>query len=267
MRFDGTGKVTLDHIYTAPDPREYFRTLRALDYRIPQLAKPYFHKIIDEYRQARGVRVPTVLDIGSSYGVNAALLKCDATLDELYEHYAGVDELDRDALVARDRGWIRSRDRVHDVRFTGLDTSRPALDYGLSAGFLDDAVHSDLEQHDPTPPQRDQLADADLVVSTGCLGYVGERTLRRVAEASGQRKPWMAHFVLRMFPFDGVAASLAALGYETVHVDGVFEQRRFASPRERSQMLDTLSSTGVDPAGLEAEGWLYAELFLSRPRA
>jgi carnitine O-acetyltransferase len=76
----------------------------------------------------------------------------------------------------------------------------------------------------------------------------------------------MAHFVLRMFPYEPVAETLAGLGYETEHIDGVFKQRRFASSEEQSKVLDTLSAAGVDPRGLEADGWLYAQLYISRPR-
>jgi carnitine O-acetyltransferase len=45
----------------------------------------------------------------------------------------------------------------------------------------------------------------------------------------------------------------------------VFRQRRFASPQEQALVLDSMSAAGVDPRGLEAEGWLYAQLYLSRP--
>lgn len=268
MHFDETGKVSLDHIYTQADPRDYFGTLRQLDYCIPQLAKPYFSKIVQEYRESQRTPVPNVLDIGCSYGINAALLKCEATMDELYEHYTDprVRTQDRSALLGRDRDLLRSRNHLNDTRFTGLDNSRPALSYALSAGFIDDAVHADLETHDPTEQQREQLAGVDLVISTGCLGYVSEKTISRIACAQGERKPWMAHFVLRMFPFEPVAECLAESGYETVHVDGLFKQRRFASADEQSLVLDTLSDTGVDSRGLEADGWLYAQLHISRPR-
>src|SRR5262249_1509549 len=80
MGFDATGKVAFDHIYDRDDPRPYFAALQALDYCIPQEAKPYFIKLIQDYRAAEGVVVPTVLDIGCSYGINAALLHCDATI-------------------------------------------------------------------------------------------------------------------------------------------------------------------------------------------
>jgi hypothetical protein len=268
VHFDDTGKISLDHIYTQPDPRAYFSTLREFDYCIPQLAKPYFMKLIQECRKSRQILAPNILDIGCSYGINAALLKCDATMGELYERYCGLDARaqTRSTLLTRDRELVRSRNRLKCTRFVGLDISHSALSYALLAGFLDGAVHADLEERDPTEQQREQFAGTDLVISTGCLGYVGDKTIARVVSASGERKPWMAHFVLRMFPFEPVAEGLAGLGYETVHLERVFRQRRFASPGEQSLVLETLSAVGVDPRGLEADGWLYAQLYISRPR-
>jgi SAM-dependent methyltransferase len=268
LDLDATGKVSLDHLYVQDDPRLYFGALRKLDYCIPQLAKPYFTKLIQEYRQTERVDVPTVLDIGCSYGVNAALLKCDATIDELYERYGRPDSqgLGREALLTRDRDFVRSRSHLDATRFVGLDSSEPALSYALAAGMLDEGVCADLERDDPTDEQRTRFAEADLIISTGCLGYVSERTIRKVATASGERLPWMAHFVLRMFPYGPVAEALSELGYETVQIEGLFKQRRFASEHEQSTVIDNLSGTGVDPRGLEDEGWLYAQLYLSLPR-
>ncbi len=263
MPFDETGKISFDDIYTEPDPRAFFATLRELDYQIPQLAKPYLTKLIEGYRAERGVTEPTVLDVGCSYGVNAALHRCDASMDDLYEHYATAGELDRDELIARDRRLVRSHELPDKARFIGLDASGPALDYALAAGFLDETIHANLEDDDPSEDQRALLAGTDLVVSTGCLGYVTEKTIARIARES---RPWMAHFVLRMFSYEPIAASLAGLGYETASIHGVFRQRRFASGEEQTQILDTLSAAGVDPQGLETEGWLYATLFVSRPR-
>lgn len=285
MRFDSTGKATLGHLYTQPDPRAYFAELRGLGYRVPQEAKPYFEKLIKEYRESRQVETPKVVDIGCSYGINAALLKCDLTMDELYARYcdedgaptgtgtdpaapagtAALTDAGREALLARDRELTRSRRTAHPIRCVGLDISEGALSYGLAAGFLDDAVHADLERDEPTPEQRDRLAGADLVISTGCFGYVTERTLIRVVRAQGGRLPWMAHTVLRMFPFEPVERALSELGYETVCVEGELRQRRFTSAEEQELVLGTMSADGVDTRGLEAEGWLYARLHLSRP--
>ncbi|WP_018505304.1 hypothetical protein [Parafrankia discariae] len=300
MRFDATGKVSLDHIYDQPDPRAYFTTLRTLAYQVPQIARPYFVETMADYRAAGRPRPgdppgrhPSplkILDIGSSYGINAALLRCGVTLEDLYERYGAPEAhgYTRDELLARDRELVRST-RVFppptsrrlssegrsggslpsDAVFVGLDVSSEALSYALAAGFLDDAVHADLEAADPTERQRRQLAGTDLVISTGCLGYVGERTVSRVLdaiEAVDGKRPWMAHFVLRMFPFDTIGASLAERGYETVTLDRVFRQRRFASAQEQQLVLDSLTTMGVDPHGLESDGWMYAQLYVSRPR-
>lgn len=258
-----TGKASFDHVYAEPDPRPYFRALRALDYHLPQLARPYFAKLVEEYRADRGVAEPTVVDVGCSYGVNAALFRTETTMDQLYDHYTGDEatSLDRAGLVGRDRGLPRGSG---GVRFVGLDVSGPALAYAREAGFVDEAVHADLERDEPTEAQRAVLAGADLVVSTGCLGYVTERTVGQLA-ALPARPPWMAHFVLRMFSYEPIAARLAGLGYATTEVAGVFRQRRFASADERERILDTLRADGVEPHELETGGWLCARLYLSRP--
>ena len=263
MRFDATGKVSLDHIYTQPDPRAYFSTLRRLEYGIPEIAKPHFTALIDEYRAVTGTARPQVLDIGSSYGINGALLRCGLSMADMYERYGSesVQFDSRDALIARDRGLPHS----DSLRLLGLDVSAPALAYARASGFLDDAVCADFERGEPTEDQAELLAPTDVVISTGCLGYVGAPTIERVVTAC-DRPPWMAHFVLRMFPFEPIAEVLAKLGYETEQQVGVFRQRRFASAEEQAQVLDTLSSVGVDPAGMETDGWFYAQLYVAKPR-
>ncbi|MEV6320087.1 class I SAM-dependent methyltransferase [Nocardia sp. NPDC051787] len=259
-----TGKASFDDIYDRPDPRAYYARMSDLDYRIPELAKPFFQQQIREYRASARVTTPTVLDIGCSYGVNAALLRFDTTMRDLAEHYADAGS-DRAGLVRRDRARVTAGGGPADVRFLGMDAARPALEYAHEAGLMHDVVHADLESGEPTDEQRALLATADLVVSTGCVGYVTEKTLTRVATAHPRRRPWMAHFVLRMFDFAPIAAELAALGYRTEQAPGLYEQRRFASEAEQAQVLNTLSANGIDTTGREDQGWLYATLYVSRP--
>ncbi|MBF6302016.1 class I SAM-dependent methyltransferase [Nocardia amamiensis] len=261
---DTTGKASFDDIYDRPDPRAYYARMSDLDYRIPELAKPVFQQQIREYRASARVTTPTVLDIGCSYGVNAALLRLDTTMQDLAEHYADA-ESDRAGLIRRDRDRVAAGTGPADVRFLGMDAARPALEYAHEAGLVHDVVHADLESGEPTDDQRALLATADLVVSTGCVGYVTEKTLTRVATAHPRRRPWMAHFVLRMFDFAPIAAELAALGYRTEQAPGLYEQRRFASEAEQARVLNTLSANGIDTTGREDQGWLYATLYVSRP--
>ncbi|MVU83757.1 class I SAM-dependent methyltransferase [Nocardia sp. ET3-3] len=259
-----TGKASFDDIYDRADPREYYARMAELDYQIPELAKPHFQRVLAEYRTATGIAAPTVLDIGCSYGVNAALLRLDAGMAELAEHYRSTGDTEK--LIDRDRELLDSDDQLPGVRFVGMDASRPALDYARAAGFLQDIVHADLESGDPTEAQRNILAGADLIISTGCVGYITERTLLRVARAHGGKLPWMAHFVLRMFSFDPIAGHLAALGYHTERAPGMFRQRRFASADEQARVLNALADKGIDTAEYESDGWLYAQLYVSRPK-
>ncbi|QBS39740.1 methyltransferase type 12 [Nocardia sp. CS682] len=264
MPLHTTGKASFDDIYDRPDPRDYYARMSDLDYRIPELAKPVFQQQIREFRASARVSTPTVLDLGCSYGVNAALLRFDTTMRELAEHYRTAAG-DRATLIARDRATLGTRACLTDVRFLGMDASAPALAYAQESGLLHDIVHADLESGEPTDEQREVLATADLIISTGCIGYVTEKTLSRVATAHPRRRPWMAHFVLRMFDFAPIAAELAALGYRTEQAPGLFQQRRFASATEQTQVLNTLSAKGIDTTDRETDGWLYAGLYLSRP--
>jgi len=84
-------KANMDHIYDQPDPRAYFRELRKLSYAIPGVAKPIFQKLISRLRRQRNDTVH-VLDLGCSYGVNAALLKHDLSMPDLYDHW-GEDDI------------------------------------------------------------------------------------------------------------------------------------------------------------------------------
>ncbi|WP_174550445.1 class I SAM-dependent methyltransferase [Nocardia shimofusensis] len=265
-----TGKASFDDIYDRPDPREYYARMSELDYRIPELAKPFFEQQIREFRAVmhgspEAADPVTVLDIGCSYGVNAALMRFDTTIGELAEHYRSAGEADRAELVERDRARLAAKDAWPGVRFVGIDASGPALEYAEQAGLLHEVVHADLEAADPTDDQREALARADLVVSTGCIGYVTEKTITRIAAARPDRLPWMAHFVLRMFDFTPIAAELDALGYRTEQLPGLYKQRRFASPVEQRQVLTALADNEIDTRGHESEGWLCARLFLSRP--
>lgn len=257
MPLDSTGKISFDHIYTEPDPRPFFSTLQRVGYDIPQRAKPYVAKLIDAHPAER----PTLLDVGCSYGVSASLQRCATTIDEVYAHYTdpAVLAMSRDELLEADRARITE---TSAARYYGLDSSAPALAYALSAGFLDETIHADFERDDPDSAQRALLEDVDIVVSTGAVGYVTEKTITRIARGA---RPWMAHFVLRMFSYTPVADSLAELGYETAEVDGVFRQRSFASEEEQAQIIGNLTAAGVDPTGLESEGSLYARLYVSQP--
>lgn len=263
---DDTGKIDLSAIYDQPDPRSYYQTLVRLDYRIPEAARSIFSRVIAALRAARDDEIITTLDVGSSYGVNAAILKHGYGLSELFNLYGATTAggLSRERLIARDRSLFQG-DGDPDLEIVGLDTAEAAIDYASAANILDSGIVADLETRPPTGQEASRLAGIDLVISTGAIGYVGVPTFTRILD-SVRRPPWLALFALRMFPIDDIAAELKARGYAIFHLRGqTFRQRRFAGADERAEVLSRLASLGIDPAGLELEGWYQAEFSLALP--
>ena len=261
-------KANMDAIYIQPDPRAYFKTLGELDYVIPDQAKPVFQSLIRTIGNDRD-RPVTMLDIGCSYGVNAALLKHDLSMADLHRHWTDprLASLSYDALIATDRAYFDAIPNDDALSIVGLDQSEPAITYAADSRLLDTGLTADLETEALSTSTIDALAPVDLVVSTGCVGYVGVPTFERLLPTLCQGEaPWMAHFVLRMFPFDAIADTLSDVGYVTEKVeDRTFVQRNFASIDEREGILNTLNRLGIDPTGRESDGRLHAELFVSRP--
>jgi hypothetical protein len=268
----GTRKANFDDVYDRPDPRDYFRILGGLDYEIPQQAAPIFSALLEARRDTEpDSPVPqTVVDICCSYGINAALMRCDVTLDEIRARYSGsaVDALSSDELAAQDLAFYRERRRPGAPSVLGMDVASNAVAYARRVGLLDAGYSCDLESEDGPADLAAAAAGADMLTITGGVGYVTERTFGRLLDAVGSSRstPWVAAFVLRMFPYDGIAAALAEYGLVTERVDGrCFPQRRFASDEERDAAVRDVRLAGADPAGLEETGRYYAELYVSRP--
>jgi hypothetical protein len=262
-------KANFDRIYRCDDPREYYRVLHGLDYIIPDLAKPLFRSVVEASTAVRG-HAPRVLDLGCSYGINAALLRYPLDLERLAQRYRDFDisGLTSEQVTSLDRHYFASWPTEFDGVITGLDVASPAIRYAMAAGLLDDGIAEDLEIHSPSAQARKMLEGTDLVISTGCVGYVGERTFERILAAAGGSRPWIASFVLRMFSYRSIENALARHGYTTERLEGItFVQRRFHSASEAEETLNVLRRQGMDPAGKEAEGLLHAEFYLSRPEA
>ncbi len=261
--YDHTGKLNLNHVYNRPDPRDYFSTLSKLGYCVPDVAKPFFKRLLEAKREANGEAAAKVVDVGCSYGVNAALIKHDMSLDDLYRLYAEEAPDDQAVMLERDRALFA--DCADDqLSIVGLDIAQNAVAYAVDAGIMDAGVAADLENREPSAADLRVVENADLIISTGCVGYVTSSSLEPLVEAG--RDPWMANFVLRMFDYEPVEKMMARHGYVTERLDGaLFPQRRFVSEAEHGQVLDNLRERGLSPAEAERDGWYLAELHVSRP--
>lgn len=262
-------KVNMDNIYDQSDPRAYFRELKKLDYAIPSAAKPIFQKLISHLQQRQDDTV-RVLDLGCSYGVNAAILKHDLSMPELYQHWGQKEMTDAtlEEVIKYDQRFFADLDKPENIEVIGLDVAENAIIYAEEIGLLDKGLAINLETEPLPPLAAKELAQVDLVMSTGCVGYVTEKSFERLLSAIGRnQQPWIANFVLRMFPFDAIAKTLSNWGYVTEKLEyQTFVQRDFASGEEKGQVFEQLQEAGIAPTDKENGGKLVAEFYLSRPK-
>lgn len=252
--------------YNRKWPHSYFRAHLALDYMIPDRAKPVFEKIFADYRRIRSKTVLKVIDVGCSYGVNAALLRTDLDLDELYAAYLEPSgSLSRRQEIEH-RDFFRTRRLYDDIRFIGVDPSFRAVRYAQSLGLLEAGITADLEARDLTPNERRALVDADILISTGCVGYATERTFARVYDASATSRPWVVAFAMHPFSYDGIATVLRGFGLETKLIERFRQrQRRFSTPAERETILEAMAKLGMEDRLERTTGYIYATCHISAP--
>jgi hypothetical protein len=264
-------KANFDDVYDLPDPRGYFEALGALEYRAPEHGRRVFPALL-EAMQGDDER-PKVLDLCCSYGVNAALLKHDLTLDDLYARYRSpaLAGLSSEELASDDAAFYRGHRQASAPEVAGTDSAANAVSYALDVGLLDGGSAEDLEANDPTDELRRAARGARLVTVTGGVGYVWTRTFERVLSSimdapNGGEAPWVAAFAVRFVDYSPVAEALGRRGLVTERVSlRTFPQRRFEGAAERDHVLGELASAGVDPTGREETGWYHAYLYLSRP--
>ena len=263
----GVRKTDFTRIYREPDPRAYFRTLMPLNYQIPQQALPVFQAVLAA--SERTGRPRTVLDVCCSYGINAALLRCEVDLREIGARYTERTPAVLSELIDADAQFYADRRRRTDRAVFGLDVSSPAIDYGVGAGLLTGGWAEDLEASEPSTELSAGLRDVNMIISTGGVGYIGPRTFDRLVATVGDRHDlWLVIFVLRVFAYDEIAETLTRYGLVTEQVPGLtFRQRRFADTDEFDAANHDVLARGLDPTGKEADGWYHAECFISRPAA
>lgn len=259
-------KAVFDEIYIQNDPRSYFSVLGSLDYMIPDVAESVIRQIL-EARATRYGDLARVLDIGCSYGINAAVHRFPVNFASLQQRYARREmmEIDDDRMVELDRNFYAGWPDIGLARFIGLDISEPAIRYANAVGLHDGGIAADLENGELSAGDKAVIAPANVLLSTGAVGYVTYRTYARLLDAMAT-PPWIISFVLRMFPYDDFVAGFEERGLVTEKLAGTtFVQRRFRDEAEFERSLTALTARDIDTQGREADGLFHAELFLTRP--
>jgi SAM-dependent methyltransferase len=259
-------KANFDDIYVKEDPRAYFSVLGALDYMIPDVAAPVVRQVIAAYARRYG-RKPRVLDVGCSYGINAAVHRFPVTFATLRRRYARHEmaALESEEVARLDRHYYASWPDRGIAAFVGLDASPHAIRYAKDVGLIEDGIVADLEREELTSEAAEVVENVDIVLSTGAVGYVSEKTFGSIVEAASHPL-WVVSFVLRMFPYDRFDGVFDKAGLVTEQLgSALFTQRRFTDLAEFEHCRAELARRGLDSSGLESRGLLQAGLFVSRP--
>lgn len=260
-----SGKASFGHIYDSHDPREYFSTLGDMEYRTPEHGQRLFSPLIEEI--GNGNDPVNVVDLCCSYGINAALLKYDVVLDDLYERYSEDQPLSGDELAESDAAYYARREKENAPHVVGVDVANNAVSYALKADLLDAGATEDLENEPPSESLRREVSSTDLFTVTGGIGYISERTFDRLLDCVDEsRNPWVAVLALRWVSYDDISELLGEYGLVTEKLEEhTFKQRRFVDDAEREYVCEELESMGIDTKGKEDEDCYHAEFYLSRP--
>lgn len=253
-------------VYEKKLPHAYYASMHEVEYQIPENAKLPINKVLSQIKQERNEPL-SILDLGCSYGVLSALIKFNLLLSTLYRRYrqAKVGE----ATLDSERKWFATLQKRDDLMFYGIDISVNAIRYSKEVGLIEGGLAANLEVEGCEVPRNSNIPkNIDLIVSTGCIGYITDATFSSIFEYIDRRsKPVIISFVLRMFDYSQIANFLATEGYKTFEIPNkTFIQRRFSNASEKHGVLRLLQqkygSGGYDRLP-ETKGYYHALLFVS----
>jgi hypothetical protein len=265
-------KASFDDVYTAPTPHAYIASMARNGYEIGEQARPYCAAAAEFLRERNADAWPVqMLDVGCSYGMGSAFVKFGCSFDELVAFYATRAPLEYRAACEATRMWLHVAPPACDVRVVGLDSSVPAIRFAVDAGLLDGGIARDFEDTDVSPTE-DECAwfrSCNLLISTGAIGYVTERTLDSVLPHLGQDHPgeygpFAVVTILRIFELPAVSEVFEKHGFKLGRVPGIrLPQRRFTDAEERANVLSVLHGRGIDTREWEDQGKHFADLFVA----
>lgn len=252
-------------LYNLVSARPYFNRMKELDYQIPASASLIYNWCIEEIRRHSGVRKQTVLDLCAGYGLNGALMKSGRSLDQLY-----IDIADNKANNASepffDRLLLARQNIDQDLRIVGLDVAQNALDYGVAAGFMDDAFAIDLENKAMPLQVETAISDCSLITITGGFSFIGVKTFGKILDSldkAGASKPWIAGFPLLHTDLHELLCLLDDYGYVVQPVlNHRLRQRRFANSNERQREQEALEGADLTPTD---DAYFESHLLLAQP--
>jgi hypothetical protein len=267
-----TIKKDFTDIYTQNSPYEYLKEMRKLQYRIPDSTKSLYLSLAEQLFD-KLQRPINVLDLGSSYGINSALMKYNLTMSQLDDFFLKEKEPTKEQT----RQFFKNIPKNDSLNFYQIDISRPALKFSEDLDLCKKGICVNLETSNLVLQK--ELSQIDMVIATGCIGYIGYKAFSNLLEVikdqqsnSSQSKtehitPIFAFSVLRIFDMEKIQKTLNYYGYSLVRSDlKPIPQRHFSDSEEKSRTLCLLHDKGIDTKGYEDDGDFYADFYVANPK-
>jgi hypothetical protein len=261
-------KLNLNQVYNLRDPEPYYQAINQYEYDLPERAKPYFQKIINTYRQYESLHSLKILDIGCSYGINAALLKFNKSITEIYQHYTNPLRLQQSEISRRhlDSKWLHESSFDEGLQFIGLDSAEKAVNYATESQLIQSGFSTNLEKFPLLKQDYTNLQNINLLISTGCIGYITKVTFDKILSAlRNLDQLWGAVFVLKMFDLSGIKKTFAKYNLALVETGVTVKQRKFSSVEEKESMINFLEKQGLSAEDEKESDNFFAQLFLILP--
>lgn len=257
-----------DH-YAKPTPHSYLLEMSRLGYQIAERARPYCVAAAELLADKNPGWPIRMLDVGCSYGIGSAFVKYGCTFEELVSFFSSRAPEDYVACIAAMRMWLNVVPPKIEMGVVGLDIAGSAVQFAVDSGLLDCGIVRNLETEDLSQDEIAWISGCNLLICTGAIGYIGERTFDRILPHLGTSRtdtsgPAAIMTVLRMFDINEAEAAFNRVGMEVRKVPGIrLPQRGFADEEEMQGVLSVLADKGIDPEGWESHGAYYADLYVA----
>lgn len=262
-------KKNFADIYTQKFPDDYLKEMKKLRYRIPDKTKPLYLSLAEQLIKKLS-RPINILDIGSSYGINSALLKYDLEMSDLDDFFLQEDN----TTLEQTRQFFEKIPSKDNLNFYQIDISEPALQFSEHTKLCKKGICVNLETGN-LPIK--ELPSFDMVIATGCIGYIGYNAFSNLFELIKKQqskspeseidKPIFAFSVLRIFDMEKIQKTFDYYGYSLVKTDlNPIRQRRFSDIDEQNQTISLLNSKGIDTREFEDDGHFYADFYVASPK-
>jgi len=159
-------KKDFTDIYTQESPCGYLMEMKKLGYSISDSTKPLYNSIVEELENELS-RPVNILDLGSSYGINSALMKYNLTMAELNNFFLTETE----PTKKETKQFYEKCTSNDKMCFYQIDISDEALKFSEEMGLCEKGIKVNLD--DEKLELLKLLPKVDVVIATGCIGYIG----------------------------------------------------------------------------------------------